>query len=141
MAVLGAEPSESERRQPLAHSRQVRRFRGSARSFRIQQTTSSRIADEERQPNIGLAASCPHLPPQAENDKAGEPNFRQIIDSSPALIHTARADGYLDFFNRTWLDFPGQPLESLLGWKWTSYIHPADVQAFVQTWRRAVPTC
>src|SRR5260370_32451235 len=106
--------------------------------MQIQQTTSSLIADEERQTNIGLAASRPHLPPQAENDKAGEPNFRQIIDSSPALIHTARADGYLDFFNRTWLDFLGQPLESLLGWKWTSYIHPEDVQAFVQKWRESI---
>ena len=30
-------------------------------------------------------------------------SLRQILDSSPALIHTARPDGYLDFFNRTWL--------------------------------------
>jgi len=58
--------------------------------------------------------------------------FREIIDCSPALIHTGRPDGYLDFFNRMWLDFIGQPLENLLGWKWTSYIHPEDVQAFVQ---------
>jgi PAS domain S-box-containing protein len=89
---------------------------------------------------IGLAASCPHLPLQAENDKAGEPNFRQIIDSSPALIHTARADGYLDFFNRTWVDFIGQPLENLLGWKWTSYIHPEDVESFVREWRESIAT-
>jgi PAS domain-containing protein len=42
--------------------------------------------------------------------------FRQIVDSSPALLHTARPDGYIDFFNRTWLDFTGEPLEKLLGW-------------------------
>ncbi len=40
--------------------------------------------------------------------------FRQIVDSSPALLHTARPDGYLDFFNQTWLDFAGVPLERLL---------------------------
>lgn len=27
--------------------------------------------------------------------------FRQIVDSSPALLHTARPDGYFDFFNQT----------------------------------------
>jgi hypothetical protein len=54
-------------------------------------------------------------------------SLRQIIDSSPALLHTARPDGYLDFFNQTWLDFTGEPLEKLLGWAWTCFIHPEDV--------------
>jgi len=60
------------------------------------------------------------------------PNLRQIVDSSPALLHTAQPDGYLDFFNQTWLDFAGEPLEKLLGWGWTSCIHPDDVEIFVQ---------
>ena len=67
-------------------------------------------------------------------------NLRQVIDSAPALIHTARPDGYLDFFNRTWLDFVGQPLNNLLGWKWTSWIHPEDVESFVQEWRESLTT-
>jgi PAS domain S-box-containing protein len=67
-------------------------------------------------------------------------DLRQVIDSAPALIHTARPDGYLDFFNRTWLDFVGQPLKSLLGWKWTSWIHPEDVEGFVQKWRESLAT-
>ena len=105
-----------------------------------QQKSSILIADGDRQTSTGLTALGPHLHPQAENDNAGEPNFRQIIDSSPALIHTARTDGYLDFFNRTWLDFLGQSLQGLLGWKWTSYIHPEDVEAFVQKWRESIST-
>jgi hypothetical protein len=67
-------------------------------------------------------------------------NLRQVIDSAPALIHTARPDGYLDFFNRTWLDFVGQPLKSLLGWKWTSWIHPEDVESFLQKWQESIAT-
>src|SRR5882762_10534076 len=42
--------------------------------------------------------------------------FRQILDSSPALLHTGRPDGYLDFFNRTWCEFVGKPAEALHGW-------------------------
>lgn len=105
-----------------------------------QQNSSILIADKGRQTGIGLAASSPHRPLQAENEKTGKPNFRQIVDSSPALIHTGRADGYLDFFNRTWLDFIGQPLQSLRGWKWTSYVHPEDVRDFVQKWQESITT-
>jgi PAS domain S-box-containing protein len=68
------------------------------------------------------------------------PSLRQIIDLAPALIHTARPDGYLDFFNQGWLKFVGQPLEKLLGWEWTSFIHPGDVEAFVQRWRESIAT-
>jgi len=63
--------------------------------------------------------------------------FRHIVNSSPALLHTARPDGYLDFFNQTWLDFTGVPLEKLLGWGWTSCIHPGDVEAFVRNMRES----
>jgi len=37
--------------------------------MQIQQTSPILIADEERQTSIGLAASRPHLPLQAENDQ------------------------------------------------------------------------
>ena len=63
--------------------------------------------------------------------------FRRIVDSSPALLHTARPDGYLDFFNQRWLDFAGVPLEGLLGWGWTSCIHPEDVEDFLQKMRES----
>src|ERR1700733_4379556 len=66
--------------------------------------------------------------------------FRRIVDLSPALIHTGRSDGYLDFFNQGWLNFLGQPLEKLLGWQWTSFIHPEDVEAFVEKWRESIAT-
>jgi PAS domain S-box-containing protein len=64
-------------------------------------------------------------------------SLRQIIDLSPALIHTARPDGYLDFFNRKWLDFTGQSLEKLLGWEWASCIHPDEVEPFVRKMRES----
>ena len=67
-------------------------------------------------------------------------DLRQVIDYAPALIHTARADGYIDFFNQTWLDFVGEPLRNLLGWQWTSWIHPEDVKSFVQKWRESIAT-
>src|SRR5258706_2107296 len=58
-----------------------------------------------------------------------------LIDSTPSLIHTSRPDGYLDFFNQTWLTFVGRSLEDLQGWKWTAFVHPEDVEGIVEKWR------
>jgi len=62
-------------------------------------------------------------------------SLQELVDSLPALIHTGRPDGYLDFFNRRWLHFVGLRLEDLEGWKWTAAIHPDDVTALVANWR------
>jgi len=67
-------------------------------------------------------------------------DLRLIIDSAPALIHTSWPDGYVDFFNGTWLDFVGFPLENLLGWKWMVTIHPADIEGMVKALRTAHAT-
>jgi len=61
-----------------------------------------------------------------------------VIDSTPGLIHTSLPDGYLDFFNETWLKYVGRSLEELQGWKWTAAIHPDDVEGIVQTWRASL---
>ena len=50
-------------------------------------------------------------------------DLQLLIDSTPGLIHTGTPDGYLDFFNRTWLMYIGRPLEDLQGWNWTAFIH------------------
>jgi len=34
-------------------------------------------------------------------------NAQLLVDSIPALIHTARPDGYLDYFNKPWLEYLG----------------------------------
>jgi len=61
-----------------------------------------------------------------------------VIDSIPSLIHTARPDGYLDYFNQFWLEYVGLPLEDLMGWKWTAVIHPEDLEAIVNQWRSSL---
>src|ERR1700680_1573803 len=55
-------------------------------------------------------------------------DLQLLVDSAPSLIHTSRPDGYLDFFNQTWLRYVGRSLEDLQGWKWTAFIHPEDVE-------------
>ena len=64
--------------------------------------------------------------------------IRLIIDSTPALIHTALPDGYIDFFNRTWLQYVGLPLENIQGWNWATAIHPDDVEGILKKWRASL---
>src|SRR5260370_34548265 len=66
--------------------------------------------------------------------------LRQILDSSPALIHTGMPDGSLDFFNRTWCEFVGKPVEELHGWRWTSCVHPDDIGLLLEKWRESILT-
>ena len=75
---------------------------------------------------------------QDDQSTASEKELHRAVDTTPAFIHTARPDGYIDYFNRGWLDFFGKPLEDVCGWRWTETVHPEDVAAIVQKWRAAL---
>src|SRR6476661_2535465 len=75
---------------------------------------------------------------QNNQSTATENELRRAVDTTPAFIHTARPDGYIDYFNRGWLDFFGKSLEDVCGWRWTETIHPDDVAAIVQKWHAAL---
>src|SRR6266487_4691139 len=75
---------------------------------------------------------------QNDESTATEDALRRAVDTTPAFIHTARPDGYLDYFNRGWLDFLGKSLEDVCGWRWTESVHPEDVAALVQKWHAAL---
>jgi formate hydrogenlyase transcriptional activator len=73
-----------------------------------------------------------------EELRASESKYRHLVDTTPAFVHTALPNGELDFLNQGWLEYVGVPLTDLLGWGWTSMIHPEDVEAFVDKWRASV---
>ena len=62
-------------------------------------------------------------------------DVQMLVDSIPSLIHTARPDGYLDYFNKRWLEYLGVALDKVAGWNWTNFIHPEDVDGIVSLWR------
>jgi formate hydrogenlyase transcriptional activator len=64
----------------------------------------------------------------------GSLDTQVFVDSIPALIHTGRPDGYLDYFNKRWLEYFGATLEQASGWNWTAFIHPEDVEGIVARW-------
>src|SRR5216684_3803195 len=67
-------------------------------------------------------------------------NAQLLVDSIPALIHTARPDGYLDYFNKSWLEYLGVSLDKVTGWNWTAVVHPEDVEGILTKWRACLAT-
>jgi len=67
--------------------------------------------------------------------QSSERNLSLIINAIPALIHTTRPDGYIDYFNQRWLEYVGCPLSDVEGWKWTTRIHTDDLQGILDKWR------
>lgn len=64
--------------------------------------------------------------------------YRQIADTIPQMVWTARADGALDYVNARVLEYTGQPKQSHYGWGWKSVVHPEDQENCVATWTRSL---
>jgi PAS domain S-box-containing protein len=66
---------------------------------------------------------------------ASERHLNLIINTIPALAWSARADGSAEFFNQHYLDYLGLSPEQVEGTRWTSAVHPDDVDGLVATWQ------
>ncbi|HBB35237.1 MAG TPA: hypothetical protein DC064_26460, partial [Cyanobacteria bacterium UBA9273] len=64
--------------------------------------------------------------------------FRLLTTLSPVGIFRADASGQTIYANERACQIVGANLENVLGWKWSSYIHPEDLQRVSQTWQQAI---
>jgi PAS domain S-box-containing protein len=77
----------------------------------------------------------------AENALAGaERELRLTLDSIPALASRARADGFVDYLNKRWLDYTGLTLEQGQGWNWQVAVHPDDRPHLHKAWLKMLAT-
>ncbi|MHB1264534.1 MAG: ATP-binding protein [Gemmatimonadaceae bacterium] len=70
--------------------------------------------------------------------RASEQSFRSLVDAIPTLAWTARADGYIDWYNRRWYDYTGTTAEEMEGWGWRSVQDPATLPEVERRWRAAI---
>ncbi len=52
--------------------------------------------------------------------------LEQLIDAVPALVWSARADGFAEFLNRRWLEYTGMAEKRAVGWGWMAAVHPEE---------------
>ncbi|HEX9500170.1 MAG TPA: PAS domain-containing protein, partial [Thermoanaerobaculia bacterium] len=72
--------------------------------------------------------------------RENEQELRTMIETIPAYVWTNLPDGSLDFVSQTWLDYVGLTRDQYLGWRWTEYVHPDDVDAVMANYREALAT-
>jgi PAS domain S-box-containing protein len=66
---------------------------------------------------------------------ASERNLNLIINTIPALVWSARADGAAEFLNQHYLDYIGFTSERARGWGWTTAVHPDDLSGLATAWQ------
>ena len=63
-----------------------------------------------------------------------------IVDTIPVLAVRYRADGFMDFRNKTWRDYTGLSQDNLEGQRWGGALHPDDVAMVEREWRAHIAT-
>lgn len=69
---------------------------------------------------------------------ASESRFRQLADTMPQMVWTARPDGHVDYYNERWHAFTGRGRESFGDTSWQSIVHSDDIQRTRESWYAAV---
>ncbi len=64
------------------------------------------------------------------NLRESEERFRHAANSSPVLIRMSDASGGSTWFNQSWLEFTGRPMEQETGHRWLEGVHPEDRQQY-----------
>ena len=67
-----------------------------------------------------------------------EARFRQLADSMPQIVWTARRDGFVDYFNERWYEFTGFGRDAQRDASWERILHPEDCDRTRETWHAAV---
>ncbi|MDQ3082188.1 MAG: ATP-binding protein [Gemmatimonadota bacterium] len=92
-----------------------------------------------------LQATAAQLEEQAEyadiarkTIAAREQEIRTLANVIPTLAWTARADGYIDWYNARWYEYTGTTPEQMEGWGWQSVHDPATLPKVLEAWRNAI---
>ena len=72
--------------------------------------------------------------------RSSEHRFREMADTMPQIIWTARADGYIDYYNRRFYELTGAPEGEFGDGSWAAVIHPDDLPATGSNWYASVRT-
>jgi PAS domain S-box-containing protein len=66
--------------------------------------------------------------------------YNFLADTVPLIIWTARPDGGLDYYNRSWFEYTGLARERTNRWGWDAFVHPDDLARCLERWARSFTT-
>ena len=100
----------------------------------ISDISDRKEAEEQRNQALAREQTARH---EAE---ASEQLYRVLAEAIPQIVWTARADGWLDYYNQRWFEYTGLSLEETQGWGWQPVLHPDDLENCLERWNESVQT-
>lgn len=70
--------------------------------------------------------------------KASENQLVTLADAIPTLAWTARADGFIDWYNARWYEYTGTTADEMAGWGWQSVHDPAVLPEVMERWQACI---
>ncbi|MBV9761108.1 MAG: PAS domain S-box protein [Acidobacteriaceae bacterium] len=70
--------------------------------------------------------------------RESEARFRQLADTMPQIVWTARPDGVFDYYNERWFEFTGFSRAPVENANWERILHPTDLQPTLDAWNAAI---
>ncbi len=64
--------------------------------------------------------------------------LKPLADSAPVLMWVADSEGSCFFFNESWIQFTGTPMEALVGQGWIEDLHPDDRDRVMAAFHEAI---
>ncbi len=76
----------------------------------------------------------------AEYDKVARIHMEFIADNMPQKVWTADANGNVNYFNKSWLEYTGLSFKDLKDWGWKKTVHPDDWEENKRLWQHSIDT-
>jgi PAS domain S-box-containing protein len=70
--------------------------------------------------------------------RQSETRFRVMAETLPDILFTCHANGAIDYINQRFSRYTGVQSEDGLGFQWTSFLHPDDIQRHRIGWQQAL---
>jgi PAS domain S-box-containing protein len=102
-------------------------------------TAQKRAEAALRESEERLAAELDATRLAEEALRATERRLRQLADAMPQIVWTAGPDGQIDYLNRRWAEFTGQP-NTVGNEAWGPLLHPEEARAAGERWAACVAT-
>jgi PAS domain S-box-containing protein len=94
------------------------------------------------QSELSLPSDAQRVPKQgAASVEAAKVDLRLAMDAIPTIVWSHSPDGSGDYFNKSWVEYTNLSLEDSIGFGWSKAVHPDDLAAYFDGWKKALVTC